>query len=47
MDKLDYRVLEKVRSKGKKDDEYTEELNHFLENEEQVQNIIHQQDGIL
>jgi hypothetical protein len=39
--------LEKVRSEGEKDEEYKKELNHLLENQEQEQNILHQEEGIL
>jgi hypothetical protein len=47
MDKWSTECLEKVRSEGDKDEEYKNELNHLLENEEQEQNILHQEDGIL
>jgi hypothetical protein len=39
--------LEKVRCEGEKDEEYKQELNHLLGNEEQEQNILNQEEGIL
>jgi hypothetical protein len=39
--------LDKVKSAGEKDEEYKKELNHLLENEEEEQNILHQENGIL
>jgi hypothetical protein len=47
MDETEFRVLEKVRSKGEKDEKYKTKLNHLLENEEQEQTIQHQEEGIL
>jgi hypothetical protein len=39
--------VEKLTSEGEKDEEYKKEFNHLLENEEQEQNILHQEEGIL
>jgi hypothetical protein len=40
--------LEKVRSEGEKDEEYKKELDFLeTESEEKVQNILHQEDGVL
>jgi hypothetical protein len=39
--------LDKVKSEGEKDKGYTKDLNYLLENEEQEQNILYQEEGIL